>query len=153
MRKFVIHTLLAAVLAASVTSMGCNKGDPNALETHVKRLDSLDERGDAFKQLERIVTGIATDPEDARRAEFAEKVLPKFAEIYSTDDAAPYREQMLNMAMQMKRGEAVDIWNLALEIDGSAEGHKQALLALQGTTAWPVEWLPPLRASWSMCVY
>ena len=49
MRKIVIHTLLAAVLAASVTTMGCNKGDPNALETHVKRLDDLEERGDAFK--------------------------------------------------------------------------------------------------------
>jgi len=132
MRKIVIHTLLAAVLAASVTTVGCNKGDPNALETHVKRLDDADDRADAFKQLERIVSGIATDPEDERRKEFAEKVVPKFAELYASDDAAPYREQMLNMALQMKRPEAVSIWILALDIDGSAEGHKQALLALQG---------------------
>ena len=132
MRKFVIHTLLAAVLAASVTTTACKTGDPNALETHVQRLADIEERGDAFKQLERIVTGIATDPEDTRRQEFAEKVLPKFEEIYASDDAAPYREQMLTMALQMKRPEGVGIWNLALEIDGSAEGHKQALLALQG---------------------
>jgi HEAT repeat protein len=133
MRKFVIHTLLAAVLAATATTTtACQKGDPNALETHVKKLDDAEARADAFNQLERIVSGIATDPEDARRQEFADKVLPKFEEIYSEDDVAPYREQMLNMALLMKRPEAVGIWNKALEIDGSAEGHKQALLALQG---------------------
>lgn len=133
MRKFVIHSLFAAVLAVTVTTTSaCSQGDPNALETHVKKLDDAEARGEAFKQLERIVSGIATDPEDARRSEFAEKVLPKFEELYSEDDVAPYREQMLNMAMVMKRPEAVGIWNKALEIDGSAEGHKQALLALQG---------------------
>ncbi|KIG17622.1 HEAT repeat protein [Enhygromyxa salina] len=133
MRKFVIHSLFAAVLAVTVTTTAaCNQGDPNALETHVKKLDDAEARAEAFKQLERIVSGIATDPEDTRRAEFAEKVLPKFEELYSEDDVAPYREQMLNMAMAMKRPEAVGMWKKALEIDGSAEGHKQALLALQG---------------------
>ncbi|WP_146157808.1 HEAT repeat domain-containing protein [Enhygromyxa salina] len=128
-----IHSLFAAVLAVTVTTTAaCNQGDPNALETHVKKLDDAEARAEAFKQLERIVSGIATDPEDTRRQEFAEKVLPKFEELYSEDEVAPYREQMLNMAMAMKRPEAVGMWNKALELDGSAEGHKQALLALQG---------------------
>ena len=133
MRKFVIHTLLAALLAATATTTtACDKGDPNALETHVKKLDDAEKRAEAFKELERIVSGIATDPEDTRRQEFADKVLPKFAEIYGSEDVAPYREQMLNMALLMKRPEAVGIWTMALELDGSAEGHKQCLLALQG---------------------
>lgn len=138
MRKFVLHSLLAAVLAATVTTTACNKGDPNALETHVQKLDDADARGEAIKQLERIVSGIATEPDDPRRAEFAEKVIPKFAEIYDADDVAPYRDQMLDMALKMKRPEAVVIWSKALAvesssgIDGSAEGQKRAILALQG---------------------
>ncbi|HLT38558.1 MAG TPA: HEAT repeat domain-containing protein, partial [Enhygromyxa sp.] len=138
MRKFVLHSLLAAVLAATVTTTACNKGDPNALETHVKNLDSPDDRAEAIKQLERIVSGIATDPEDPRRAEFAEKVVPKLAEIYDGDDVAPYRDQILDMALKMKRPEAVVLWSKAITvesssgIDGSAEGQKRAILALQG---------------------
>jgi HEAT repeat protein len=132
MRKFVITTLLAAVLAATATTTACKQGDPNALSTHVDKLAEPGDRAEAFKQLERLVSGIATDPEDTRRQEFAEKVLPKFEEVYSEDDFAPYREQMLNMALMMKRPEAAGMWIKALEIDGSAEGHKQAKLALQG---------------------
>jgi hypothetical protein len=132
MRKFVITTLLAAVLAATATTTACKQGDPNALQTHVDRLAEAGDRADAFKQLERLVSGIATDPEDTRREEFATSVLPKFEEVYSEDDFAPYREQMLNMALLMKRPEAAGMWIKALEIDGSAEGHKQAKLALQG---------------------
>ena len=68
MRKYVLHTLLAAVLAATATTAtACNKGDPNALETHVKKLDDPKTQGEGFKELERIVSGIATDPEDTRR--------------------------------------------------------------------------------------
>jgi HEAT repeat protein len=131
MRKFVITTLLAAVLAATATT-ACKPGDPNALQTHVDKLAEPESRAEAFKQLERLVGGIATDPADTRREEFATKVLPKFDEVYSDDDFAPYREQMLNMALLMKRPEAASMWIKALEIDGSAEGHKQAKLALQG---------------------
>src|SRR5690349_1182663 len=131
MRKFVFTTLLAAVLAATATT-GCKKGDPNALQTHVDALAEPEARAEAFKQLERLVGGIATDPADPRRDEFANTVLPKFEEVYSDDDFAPYREQMLNMALLMKRPEAAGMWVKALEIDGSAEGHKQAKLALQG---------------------
>lgn len=138
MRKIVFNTLLAAVLAATVTTTACKKGDPNSLETHVKQLDDAEARGEAFKQLERIVSGIATNPEDTRRAVFAEKVLPKFEELFDAEDVAPYRDSMLEMALQMERPEAVGIWAKALAvgaesgIDGSAEGHKRALLALQG---------------------
>jgi HEAT repeat protein len=131
MRKFVFTTLLAAVLAASATT-GCKKSDPNALQTHIDALAQTEARAEAFKQLERLVSGIAQDKEDPRRQEFADVVLPKFEEVYSDDDFAPYREQMLNMALMMKRPEAAGMWIKALEIDGSAEGHKQAKLALQG---------------------
>ncbi len=146
MRKIVLTSLLAAVLAATVTTTaGCNKGDPNALETHVKKLDDAEARGEAIKQLERIVSGIATDPEDARRAEFAEKVVPKFAEIYDAEDVAPYRDQILDMALKMERPEASVIWSKAIAvdassgIDGSAEGHKRAIAALQGIRAAKAE--------------
>jgi HEAT repeat protein len=134
MRKFVITTLLAAVLAATATTTACKQGDPNALQTHIDKLGDQASRADAFKQLERLVSGIATDPnpDDPRRQEFADNVLPKFEEVYSDDDFAPYREQMLNMALMMKRPEAAGMWIKAVEIDGSAEGHKQAKLALQG---------------------
>jgi HEAT repeat protein len=142
MRKIVLTSLLAAVLAATVTTTsGCNKGDPNALETHVAKLDDAEARGDAIKQLERIVSGIANDSDDTRRAEFAEKVVPKLAEIYDADDTAPYREQILEMALKMARPEASVIWSKAVAIDspsgidGSAEGHKRAILALQGISA------------------
>lgn len=131
MRKYVLRPLFAALLAVSVAStVACKQGDPNALETHVKKLDDDSSRAEAFNQLERIVSGIVTDPEDPRRKEFAEKVLPKFEEIW--DGAEPYREQMLTMALQMERPEAAGIWSKAVVTDGSAEGHKQALLALQG---------------------
>ncbi|MCA9702182.1 MAG: HEAT repeat domain-containing protein, partial [Myxococcales bacterium] len=134
MRKFVFKSLLAAMLAVSVSpTVGCNKGDPNALETHVQKLDAEDTRAEAFQQLERIVSGIVTDPEDPRRQEFAEKVLPKFEEIW--DSAEPYREQMLNMALQMERPEAAGIWSKAVVVDGSAEAHKQAIIAFQGIRA------------------
>jgi HEAT repeat protein len=139
MRKFVLTSLLAAVLAANVSITGCNKGDPNALETHVTRLDDAEERADAIKQLERIVSGIAADPNDeARRTEFAEKVVPKLAEIYALDDVAPYRDAILDMALKMKRVEAIAIWSQAIKvdsssgIDGSAEGKNRAVVALTG---------------------
>jgi HEAT repeat protein len=142
MRKIVLTSLLAAVLAATVTTTsGCNKGDPNALETHVAKLDDAEARGDAIKQLERIVSGIANDSDDARRAEFAEKVVPKLAEIYDADETAPYRDQILDMALKMQRPEAAVIWTKAVTvdsssgIDGSAEGHKRAIAALQGIRA------------------
>lgn len=134
MRKIVFRTLLAAMLAATVTTTSaCNKGDPNALETHVKKLDEEDKRQEAFNQLERIVTAIAANPEDERRQEFADKVVPKFEAIW--DDAEPYREQMLQMALKMERPEAAGIWSKAVVVDGSAESHKQAILALQGVRA------------------
>jgi HEAT repeat protein len=139
MRKFVLTSLLAAVLAATVTTTACNKGDPNALETHVSRLDDAEERADAIKQLERIVSGIAQDPDDQdRRTKFADQVVPKLAEIYDADDVAPYRDQILDMALKMKRPEATVIWSKAITvdassgIDGSAEGQKRAITALQG---------------------
>lgn len=139
MRKLVLKSLLAAALAATLSTTACKKGDPNALETHVERLDKAEERQDAIKQLERIVSGIAADPDDQdRRKKFAEVVVPKLAEIYDADDVAPYRDQILDMALAMKQPEAAAIWTKAIAvesssgIDGSAEGLKRAIVALQG---------------------
>ena len=133
MRNFVFKTLLAVALAATASTTACNKGDPNAFETHLKNLGDEEKRDDAFKQLERIVQGAATDPEDERRQKFADKVLPEFEKVW--EEAGPHREQMLQMALLMERPEAVGIWAKALAVDGSAEGHEQALLALQGIRA------------------
>lgn len=107
--------------------------DPNALETHVARLDDPRERADAFAQLERIVRGIEADPEDLERREiFATKVVPTLAERYAEPGFAPYRGAILDMTLAMARPEAVSIWVLALAVDGSIERHKHALVAIQG---------------------
>lgn len=130
LRKFVFTTVFAAVLAATSFTVGCKPGDPNAFETHIEKLSEPKTQTEAMQGIERIVSGIAANDDATRREEFAVKVLPKFDEIWA--DSPQFREQMLTMALQMKRPEAVGIWTKALEIDGSAEGHKQAILALQG---------------------
>ncbi len=130
LRKFVFTTVFAAVLAATSFTVGCKPGDPNAFETHIEKLSDSKTQTEAMQGIERIVSGIAANDDDARRKEFAEKVLPKFDEIWA--DSPQFRDQMLAMALQMKQPEAVPIWTKALELDGSAESHKQAIMALQG---------------------
>ncbi len=129
LRKLVFTTVFAAVLATSFT-VGCKQGDPNAFETHVENLSDAKLQTEAMQGIERIVSGLAINDDAARRKEFAEKVLPKFDEIWA--DSPQFRKQMLTMAQQMKQPEAVGIWTKALEIDGSAEGQEQAILALNG---------------------
>ncbi len=133
MRKFVFSSVLAAVIAATAVTSGCKQGDPNAFETHLEKLDDDKERTEGMKQIERIVQGIAANDDAERRKEFAEKVLPKFDAIW--DDSPQFREQMLTMALQMKQPEAAGIWTKAIQLDGSAEGHKQAKIALEGIRA------------------
>lgn len=130
LRKLVFTTVFAAVLAATSFTVGCKPGDPNAFETHVEKLSDPKLQTEAMQGIERIVSGIAANDDEARRKEFAEKVLPKFEEIWA--DSPQFRKQMLTMALQMKQPEAVSIWTKALELDGSAEGHEQAIMALQG---------------------
>jgi HEAT repeat protein len=130
LRKFVFTTVFAAVLAATTFTAGCKPGDPNKFETHVEKLSDPKLQTEAMQGIERIVSGIAANDDAERRKEFAEKVLPKFDEIWA--DSPQFRKQMLTMALQMKQPEAVPMWTKALELDGSAEGHEQAILALQG---------------------
>ncbi|MFV8749357.1 HEAT repeat domain-containing protein [Nannocystaceae bacterium ST9] len=133
LRKLVFTTVFAAVLAATSFTVGCKPGDPNAFETHIEKLSDPKTQTEAMQGIERIVSGIAANDDATRRKEFAEKVLPKFEEIWA--DSPQFREQMLAMATQMKQPEAVGIWTKALELDGSAEGHKQAIMALEGIRA------------------
>lgn len=133
LRKLVTTSVLAAVLAATSFTVGCKQGDPNKFETHVEKLSDAKTQTEAMQGIERIVSGIAASDDQERRREFAEKVLPKFDEIWA--DSPQFRKQMLQMALQMAQPEATGIWTKALELDGSAEGHEQAMLALEGVRA------------------
>lgn len=127
MRKLVLASLtIAALLAAPA----CKSEDPNAFETHVKKLDDPETRGMAMGQLERLSKGVVSNDEETRKKEFAEKVLPKFAELW--DEAPESRLAMLEMARDVGRPEGAVLFNKAIVLDGSSEGHKAAVLALQG---------------------
>lgn len=133
LRKLVTTSVLAAVLAATSFTVGCKQGDPNKFETHIEKLADPKTQTEAMQGIERIVSGIAASDDPERRKEFAEKVLPKFDEIWA--DSPQFRKQMLQMAHQMAQPEATPIWTKALELDGSAEAHEQAMLALEGVRA------------------
>src|SRR5262245_30890254 len=85
-------------------------GDPEALETHIDRLDDRNTRRDAFAQLERIVRELERDPKDPRRAAFVEVVLPAFVDVYATGEFANYRDAILAMTLRMAQPEALTIW-------------------------------------------
>ena len=127
MRKLVLASL---TIAALIGAPACKADDPNAFETHVKKLDDPETRGLAMGQLERLSKGVVSNDDETRKKEFAEKVLPKFAEIW--DDAPESRLAMLEMARDVGRPEGAVLFNKAIVLDGSREGHKAAVLALQG---------------------
>lgn len=127
MRRLVLSSLLFAALAAVPA---CKTEDPNAFETHTAKLEDPTTRGAAIGQLKRLVKGVAANDDEARKKEFAEKVLPTFAEIW--DEAPESRADMLEMARDVGRPEAAVLFNKAIVLDGSSEGHKAAVLALQG---------------------
>ncbi|MCA9715041.1 MAG: HEAT repeat domain-containing protein [Myxococcales bacterium] len=132
MRKLALPLL---VTLAMLATPACKDADPNKFETYIERIKSDEQRGVALGQLEALVKTVAssTDPEvrDARTQEFVDKVIPVFEETF--ENAQPVeRTQMLEMLRVIGRPEGANIWSKALVLDGSDEGRKQALLAIQG---------------------
>ncbi|MEE9384183.1 MAG: HEAT repeat domain-containing protein [Nannocystaceae bacterium] len=127
MRKLLSTAFVAAMLCALP---GCQEPDPNMFESHVGKLEDPDARAEAFNALERLAKSVATSGNEARGQEFADKVLPVFETIW--DDAKEFRVKMLELARAVKRPEAAGIWAKAIVLDGTSDGHKAAVLALQG---------------------
>jgi len=127
MRRLALATFM---IAALLGAPACKTEDPNSFETHVAKLDDPESRGAAMGQLKRLSKGVVANDDEERKKEFAEKVLPKFAEIW--DEAAESRHDMLEMARDVGRPEGAVLFNKAIVLDGSSEGHKAAVLALQG---------------------
>ncbi len=132
MRKLALPLLMALSMLATPA---CKDADPNKFETYIEKIKSDEQRGVALGQLEALVKTVANSEDkevrDARTQEFVDKVLPVFEEVF--ESAQPVeRTQMLEMLRVIKRPEGANIWGQALVLDGSDEGRKQALLALQG---------------------
>ena len=130
-QSFLVGSLAVAVLLGS---SACDNAptDPNAYETHIVAIENPARRAEGFTGLDRLVKGVSTSDREERKQEFAEKVLPVFEKLWDDPEATPYRTQMLELARAIPRPEAATLWGKALVLDGSAEGHKGALLALQG---------------------
>ncbi len=129
MRRLVFSSLVALALCTSL--VGCKPSDPNAFETYTAQLDDPNTRAAAMGQLERLAKGAASGDSEERKQEFADKVIPAFVKLW--DDADPEtRQQMLTMVRDVGRPEAVELWKKAIVLDGTAEGAKASLLALQG---------------------
>lgn len=127
MRSIVTSSLVVCLLAFSA----CGSSDPNAFETHIGKLEESGSRDVGISDLQRLVKGIASSPDnEARRKEFGTKVIPVFEKIW--DEAEVHRLQMLEMARDMGVPEAAPIWKRAIQIDGRAESREAAVLALQG---------------------
>ncbi|MCA9690765.1 MAG: HEAT repeat domain-containing protein, partial [Myxococcales bacterium] len=112
----------------------CKDSDPNAFETYTAKIRSDEGRGVALKDLDKLVKTVSTaEPavRDPRFQEFVDKVIPVFVEVWDASQPVE-RTQMLEMLRIVSRPEGAEIWNKALELDGSDEARKQALLALQG---------------------
>ena len=130
MRKLVVSSLFAL---AMVSVSGCKEPDPNAFETHVEGLRDVAGRANSISQLEALVKTVATAPSDqsARKAEFIEKMLPVFDEIWET--ATPEQQvSMLNMLRDVGKPEAAPLFSKALVLDGSDGARKRVLAALGG---------------------
>ena len=128
MRKFVLSSLAALMLTAS----GCQQADPNAFESHLPKLAEPDSRAEAMAGISRLVKTISTSDNQERKAEFGQKVIPKFLEMW--DEAKEHRPAMLEMMRDVgvTTPEAEQIWSKAVVLDGTTEARAGALLALQG---------------------
>ncbi len=128
MRRLTVASLLALAL---VTATACGgPSDPNSFETYVPQLDDAAKRSEAMKELTRLVKSAQTANAEDRLKEFAEKVIPKFVEIW--DGAVANREEMLQMARDAAQPQACELWKKAIVLDGSADSVKFSMLALQG---------------------
>lgn len=129
MRRLVLSSLVALALCSSL--VGCKQSDPNAFETYTAQLEDPNTRAAAMGQLERLAKGAAKGDSEERKKEFADKVIPAFVTLW--DEADPEtRQQMLEMVRDVGRPEGVELWKKAIVLDGTGEGAKASLLALQG---------------------
>jgi hypothetical protein len=129
MRKLVFSTVLVGFM---VTVAACDTPDPAAFETYTTKIKNNDERATAFNDLQRLAKSVGAGDSEERKQEFADKVIPVFAELWDDENAVSFRVQMLEMCRDMGRPEASVIWNKAVALDGSSDTRQGVLLALQG---------------------
>lgn len=127
MRKIIVSTLFSALVATSA----CKKPDPNKFETHVELIKNADSRSQGFSGLEKLTaTVLDAQDNDDLIDDFAAKVIPAFEEIYA--DAEEQQEKMLDLLRKVGRPEGAPVWNMALELDGSAGARTKVMTALDG---------------------
>ncbi len=127
MRTLIVSTLFSAI----VFSSACKEPDPNKFETHVERIKNADTRSQGFTGLEKLTkTVLDAQDNDDLVEEFSSKVIPAFEEVYP--DAEEMQEKMLELLRAVGRPEGAPVWNMALQLDGSAEQRKKVMMALDG---------------------
>lgn len=129
MRKLLFSTLFALAMAST---SGCKEPDPYAYETHIEAIRSGSGKGAGFAGLKDLVKTVIGSPDNGPRLqEFVDKVLPVFEENW--DSSPEHQVNMLEMMRDIGRPEAAPLWNKALgSLDGSEEGRKRVMIALQG---------------------
>ena len=127
MRKLIVSTLLSALVFTSA----CKEPDPNKFETHIERLKNADTRSQGFIGLEKLTKTVldAQDNQDLLD-EFSAKVIPALEEIYP--EAEEQQEKILELLRAVGRPEGAPVWNMALQLDGSAGARKKVMVALDG---------------------
>lgn len=129
MRKLLLSSMFALSVFATA---GCKEPDPYAYETHIENIRNASAKGIGFSGMKDLVKTVITSPDNAPRLdEFVQKVIPVFEEQW---DASPeHQANMLEMLRDIGRPEAAPLWSKALStLDGSEEGRKRVLIALQG---------------------
>lgn len=129
MRKLVLSSLFA--LSVFATS-GCKEPDPYAYETHIENIRKDNAKALGFTGMKELVKTVITAPNNAERLqEFVDKVIPVFEEQW--DSSPEHQASMLEMLRDIGRPEGAVLWSKALgTLDGSEEGRKRVLIALQG---------------------
>ncbi|MBZ5711203.1 HEAT repeat domain-containing protein [Nannocystis pusilla] len=129
MRKLVLSSLFALSV---FTTSGCKEPDPYAYETHIENIRNASAKGIGFSGMKDLVKTVITSPDNGPRLdEFVQKVVPVFEEQW--DSSPEHQVNMLEMLRDIGRPEAAPLWSKALgTLDGSEEGRKRVLLALQG---------------------
>lgn len=129
MRKLVLSSLFALSIVATA---GCKEPDPYAYETHIENIRNATAKGKGFSGMKDLVKTVITSPDNAPRLqEFVDKVIPVFVEEW--EGSPEHQLNMLEMLRDISRPEGAPLWSKALgTLDGSEEGRKRVLVALQG---------------------
>src|SRR5690606_21803733 len=129
MRRLVLSSLFALSVVATA---GCKEPAPYAYETHIENIRNASAKGKGFSDLKDLVKTVITSPDNAPRLqEFVDKVIPVFEAEW--DSSPEHQLNMLEMLRDIGRPEGASLWSKALgTLDGSEEGRKRVLVALQG---------------------